>query len=40
MMGLVLNQFDLYVTNNMINGQQFSTVWYLEDLKLSHLDRN
>ena len=34
--GFELNPYDPCVANNTINGQQFTAIWYVEDLKVSH----
>ena len=35
-LGFELNPYDPCVANNTINGQQFTAIWYVEDLKVSH----
>ena len=39
-MGFVINPYDPYVSNKMINGKQWTIVWYIDDKKLSHVDPN
>ena len=36
----VLNPYDPCIANKMINGSQFTVVWHVDDLKVSHLDKN
>ena len=36
--GFERNPYDFCVVNKMINGKQFTVVWYVDDLKLSHVD--
>jgi Reverse transcriptase (RNA-dependent DNA polymerase) len=36
--GFERNPYDFCVVNKMVNGKQFSIVWYVDDLKLSHVD--
>jgi Reverse transcriptase (RNA-dependent DNA polymerase) len=36
--GFVLNPYDLCVANAMINGSQCTIAWYVDDMKVSHLD--
>ena len=38
--GFKLNPYDVCVANKMINGKQFTVVWHVDDLKLSHVDKN
>jgi len=37
-MGFVLNEYDVCVANKMINGHQLTIYWYVDDLKISHID--
>jgi len=37
-LGFELNAYDLCVGNKMVNGTQFTICWYVDDLKLSHVD--
>jgi hypothetical protein len=32
-----MNTYDSYVVNKIINGHQFTIVWHVDDLKLSHV---
>ena len=36
--GFVLNPYDACVTNKEINGSQCTTIWHVDDLKISHND--
>ena len=36
--GFVINPYDHCVANKMVNGSQFTIVWHVDDLKLSHVD--
>ena len=36
--GFKVNPYDPCVANKMINGSQFTVVWHVDDLKLSHKD--
>ena len=36
--GFELNPYDPCVANKMINGKQFTIVWHVDDLKMSHKD--
>ena len=36
--GFVTNPYDPCVANKIINGDQFTIVWHVDDLKLSHKD--
>ena len=36
--GFERNPYDYCVVNKIINGKQFTIVWYVDDLKLSHAD--
>jgi hypothetical protein len=37
-MGFELNKYDRCVANKTINGKQFTVLWHVDDLKLSHMD--
>ena len=37
-MGFVLNPYDPCVANKVINGKQCTICWYVDDLKISHVD--
>ncbi len=37
-MGSKINFYNPCVANKMINGKQMTIVWYLNDLKISHID--
>ena len=34
----IINPYDRYIANAMINGKQCTIVWYINDNKLSHKD--
>ena len=36
--GFELNPYDICVANKMVNGKQFTLVWYVEDNKVSHME--
>lgn len=36
--GFKVNPYDICVANKMINGKQFTAVWHVDDLKISHVD--
>ena len=36
--GFEVNPYDPCVANKMINGSQFTIVWHVDDLKMSHKD--
>lgn len=36
--GFIINQYDKYVANKIINGKQCTIVWYVDDEKISHID--
>ena len=38
--GFQLNPYDLCVANKMVNGSQMTICWYVDDLKVSHVDEN
>ena len=37
-MGFVINPYDSCVANKTINGKQCTIVWYVDDLKISHME--
>ena len=37
-MGFVINPYDSCVPNKTINGKQCTIVWYVDDLKISHME--
>ena len=37
--GFIPNKYDDCVVNKMVNGQQMTVVWHVDDLKVSHVDR-
>jgi hypothetical protein len=39
-MGFVLNPYDPCVANKMIDGKQCTIVWYVDDNKISHVNKN
>jgi hypothetical protein len=39
-LGFTLNKYDKCVANKMINGQQCTIIWHVDDLKVSHRDPN
>jgi hypothetical protein len=39
-MGFVLNPYDSCVANKMINGKQCTICWFVDDLKVSHVQRS
>ena len=38
-MGFEINPYDPCVANKMINGKQCTIMWYVDDLKVSHMSR-
>jgi hypothetical protein len=36
--GFTLNPYDPCVVNKVINGKQFTVVWHVDDIKMSHVD--
>ena len=36
--GFIPNKYDDCVVNKMVNGQQMTVVWHVDDLKVSHVD--
>ena len=39
-MGFEVNPYDPCVTNKTVNGKQMTIRWHVDDLKVSHLDKN
>jgi hypothetical protein len=39
-MGFVLNPYDPCVANAVIEGNQCTIAWYVDDMKISHVDSN
>ena len=37
--GFIINPYDWCVANKMVNGQQSTAVWHVDDLKISHVER-
>jgi len=37
--GFKLNDYDKCVTNKIINGNQCTIIWHVDDLKISHVDK-
>jgi hypothetical protein len=37
-LGFVLNEYDPYVPNKVINGKQCTIAWYVDDNKISHME--
>ena len=38
--GFEINPYDFCVANKMVNGKQCTIVWYVDDLKVSHMERS
>jgi len=38
--GFEVNPYDWCVANKMINGKQCAVIWHVDDIKLSHVDKN
>jgi hypothetical protein len=36
--GFILNPYDSFVANKVINGKQCTIVWHVDDLKISYVD--
>jgi hypothetical protein len=36
--GFQINPYDICVANKMVNGKQFTVLWHVDDLKISHVD--
>ena len=39
-LGFKINPYDPCVANKVINGEQLTIVWHVDDLKVSHKDEN
>ena len=39
-MGFELNPYDKCVANKMVNGKQCTIVWYVDDVKVSHMEQS
>ena len=37
-MGFIINQYDKCVVNKIVNGKQYTTMWYVDDIKVSHVE--
>ena len=35
-----INPYDWYVANKMVNGKQITIVWHVDDLQISHVNKN
>ena len=33
-----MNEYDLYVANTMVEGKQCTICWYVDDIKVRHVD--
>ena len=38
--GLEVNTYDPYVSKNMIRNKKTTITWHVDDLKVSHVDKN
>ena len=38
-LGFKVNPYDICVANKWINGKQFTVLWHVDDLKISHKDK-
>jgi len=38
--GFKINEYDQCVANKIINGKQCTIIWHVDDLKISHIDKN
>ena len=38
MWGFVINPYDPCVVNKVVNGSQFTIMWHVDNLKMSHID--
>jgi len=38
--GLMINSYDQCMSNKIINGKQCTIVWHMDNLKISHVDKN
>ena len=36
--GIKLNQYEICVSNKLVNGKQCTLVWYVDDKKVSHME--
>eukprot|EP00957_Ditylum_brightwellii_P171655 13068468-Ditylum_brightwellii.AAC.1 len=36
--GFVMNPFDIYVANKIVDGKQQTITWHIDDIKASHVD--
>ena len=39
-MGFTINPYDKCIANKMVNGKQCSVVWYVDDVKVSHVEKS
>ena len=39
-LGFIANPYDQCVVNKMINGNQCTVLWHVDDLKISHIDKH
>ena len=39
-MGFKINQYNRCVANKVINGKQCTIAWYVDDVKISHMDQS
>ena len=39
-MGFEINPYDTCVANKIINGSQCTICWYVDDLKISHIEED
>ena len=39
-MGFVINSYDKFVANKMIDGKQCTIAWCINDVKVAHVDPN
>ena len=39
-MGFTLNPYDTCVANKIVNGKQLTILWYVDDVKVSHVDKD
>ena len=38
--GVIINPYNCCVANKMVNGKQLTIVWHVDDLKISHADKD
>lgn len=38
-MGFTLNPYDMCVANKIVNDNQLTILWYVDDLKISHVEK-